>query len=284
MDIRYLVMAMILGIVFPVGHQITFLVKYFIMLMLFFSFREISLNKDIFHRIQIWLLVFFLGLPLAWYLIVRNWSETYALAGFVLAIQPTASVAPVIMGYLKGKIAPVTLAILTTNCATALYLPVVLPLIIPASSGVTTLDIFSSVLTVILIPLVLAIGIKTFFPTLNKKIDTFNRISFYLFILNVYIAIAKATHFIRFESTAGIGEIAGIALVVVIIFALSLLLGKIAGGKTMQAEGSMALARKNTIFGIWLGLTYMSPLVALGPMLYILLQNAYHSFLISKVK
>ncbi|MDX2245614.1 MAG: hypothetical protein SF052_02480 [Bacteroidia bacterium] len=284
MDIRYLLVAMILGVIFPIGHEITFLVKYFIMLLLFFSFREISYNKDIFHPLQIWLLVFFLSIPLVWYIIVRNWSETYALAGFVMAIQPTASVAPVIMGYLKGKLEPVTLAILTTNCATALYLPIVLPMIIPASEGVTTPDILASVLIVILVPLFLAILVRTVFPVFNEKLNAFNRISFYLFLLNVYIAIAEATHFIRFESTAGLGEILGIGVVAVIIFSISMLLGTLAGGKTLQAEGSMALGRKNTIFGIWLGLTYMSPLVALGPMLYILVQNAYHSFLISRVK
>ena len=46
----------------------------------------------------------------------------------------------------------------------------------------------------------------------------------------------------------------------------------------LKYEGGLALGRKNTMFVMWLALTFVSPIAALSPIFYILWQNIYNSW------
>ena len=61
-------------------------------------------------------------------------------------------------------------------------------------------------------------------------------------------------------------------------------LGELLGPTDQKLAGSLALGRKNTMFGLWLALTFVSPLVALGPICYIIIQNTYNSYQILVVE
>ena len=56
------------------------------------------------------------------------------------------------------------------------------------------------------------------------------------------------------------------------------------GPKDKPLAGSLALGRKNTMFGLWIALTFVNPMVALGPISYIIMQNAYNSYQIMMVE
>ena len=49
------------------------------------------------------------------------------------------------------------------------------------------------------------------------------------------------------------------------------------GAKDLNIEMSMALGRKNTMFALWLALTFLEPVTALAPIFYILFQNLYNA-------
>lgn len=284
MKIRYLILAMILGMLVPVGHHLVFLVKYSVMIMLFFSFLEAKIDRNILHLHHIRVILIYITLPLVIFFLVSNWSESLAQTAFLIAVMPTAAVAPVIMGYLKGRIEFVTVSILITNCTAAIFLPFVLPYILPGAVSVSVIDILVSVLVVIGVPLVLSFLTRLFKPEILSKVRSASKITFYLFVINVYIAISKATQYIRYESTASWEELLGTGLVTIGVSIIYFGAGWLSGGKKLNEEMSMSLGRKNTMFGVWLGLTYFSPLVAVAPMLYIILQNSWHSYLLSRVK
>jgi len=49
------------------------------------------------------------------------------------------------------------------------------------------------------------------------------------------------------------------------------------GGRNHWQEASQALGQKNLAFVIWISLTFINPLVAMGPTFYILYHHPYNS-------
>ena len=54
--------------------------------------------------------------------------------------------------------------------------------------------------------------------------------------------------------------------------------GALIGGRRYWQESSQALGQKNNSFVIWIALTFINPLVAMGPTFYVLYHNLYNSF------
>jgi BASS family bile acid:Na+ symporter len=71
-----------------------------------------------------------------------------------------------------------------------------------------------------------------------------------------------------------------IAFVSLVICIVNFGLGALLGGREHWQEASQALGQKNLSFVIWIALTFVNPLVAMGPMFYILYHHSYNSWLI----
>jgi len=71
-----------------------------------------------------------------------------------------------------------------------------------------------------------------------------------------------------------------IALISLVICVVNFGLGAILGGPSHRQEASQSLGQKNLTFVIWIALTFINPLVALGPMLYIVYHHLYNSWVI----
>jgi BASS family bile acid:Na+ symporter len=54
--------------------------------------------------------------------------------------------------------------------------------------------------------------------------------------------------------------------------------GAVLGGERFRQESSQSLGQKNNSFVIWVALTFINPLVAMGPTFYILYHNLYNSW------
>ena len=278
MKIIPLALALILGILLPYGHPLTFLVRYSVMIMLFFAFLGMHVNRNLFRRSHVYLGIIFLILPLLYFGLIRIWDASLALIAYVMATTPTAAAAPVITDYLKGRVEFVTLSILITSGISAFAIPFFLPLLGQAQGDLQVLDILRPVMITLGIPLLLAFGVRRFSPLLKQQLLKVKDISFYLFLFNVYVAMSKATHFILHESGATMAEILGIAGVTLLVAAGSFFIGHHASQSRDRLEGSMSLGRKNTMFALWVALTFVGPLAALGPMFYIVWQNIYNSW------
>ena len=59
---------------------------------------------------------------------------------------------------------------------------------------------------------------------------------------------------------------------------LNFRLGGLLGGERFRQEASQSLGQKNNSFVIWIALTFINPLVAMGPTFYILYHNLYNSW------
>jgi bile acid:Na+ symporter, BASS family len=277
MNIPVLVLSLLLGILLPYGHSYTFLVRPLVMVMLFFAFLEMQIDRQTFSWRHGLILLAKVGIALGSYALLRNWSQDLAMAGFLVGIMPTAAAAPGITGYLKARVDYVTFSTFFTSLAIAGILPFLLPTLLKGTVEISMGEVLWPVLSLMLLPLGLAWGARFSSARLRAWLLRYKRLSFWCFMTNVYLASSKASHFVRTEMQDQWDLLLWIGLISGVLCLLNFELGKVLGGTNRRIEGGMALGRKNTMFSLWVALTFVSPLAALGPMCYILWQNTYNA-------
>ncbi len=278
----WLILAAILaGLLAPQAHPFVFLVRYFLMGMLLLSFIQVRFRWRIFQRHLLWVLLLNVLTPLLAFALLSPVAPTVALALLVIGLAPTAAVAPVIAGFLQARVEVVTASVLVTNPLLALIIALVLPLVIPTSQPVGVAELLQAVSVVVLLPLAGALLIQRLWPAGALFLARLRPVAFYLFLGNVFLAAAKAGHFVR-ENQDLLATLAWIGLGVAVFCVILFKLGEKLAPPGLSIEYSLALGRKNTMFAIWVALTFLQPVVAFGPMFYILAQNAYNSWQIAR--
>jgi BASS family bile acid:Na+ symporter len=273
-----LLLSITAGVLFPYGQEYTFLIRYFLMVLLFFAFLDVKFDKEIITARHFVILFTIIAAALALYFAVNKFDEHAAQAVFITAIGPTAIAATVVISLKKGKVEFVIFSVLLNNIVITLLIPFLLPLIISKSSGVSFADILMPVIITLTIPFVLAKLVKYAAPKIWSFLVDWKDSSFYLLIINIYIATSDASDYIRNESPDKYGSLILIGLLVGILCLLLFSLGWIIGGKKYAAESSQSLGQKNNSFTIWIASTYMNPVAVIGPVFYVLFQNIYVSW------
>ena len=97
------------------------------------------------------------------------------------------------------------------------------------------------------------------------------------------VLLFLATHFIIYESNTTPQRIFLIAVSSLMLCLLNFGSGKWIGGKLFALEASQSLGQKNTMFTVRLAFSFLNPLVALGPMFYLLYHNLYNSYQLIKM-
>ncbi|MEW6651863.1 MAG: hypothetical protein AB1394_00190 [Bacteroidota bacterium] len=273
-----LLIAIALGAALPYGNDYVFLIRYFLMVLLFFSFLDIRASKEIIKQSHFVILVVILFTPLLFFYLINFINHSLAQAVFVTAIAPTAIAAPVIISLKKGNVEYVMFSLLLNNIAVALLIPFFIPFVAFSSNPVNVSDILFPVLVTIFIPFVLAQLTRLSFPNIWRRLVEWKDSSFYILVANIYIAVSDASTFIREELTSNLTIVFLIASCSALLCVFYFGLGWLIGGKSLRAEASQSLGQKNNAFTIWIALTFLSPLAALGPVFYVLFQNAYISY------
>ncbi len=250
------------------------------MTMLFFPFLRVTLNRYTLQVKHLWVALSNLIIPLGAYFLFLSLGQNVALAAFVVGAAPTAAGAPVIAGFLRTRIEFVTGSVLLTSPMVALMIPLVLPELQDVGGAkMNTLEVLLPVAGLVFIPLILGQTIQRTSPPLARWLSTtFDWAPFTLFLANVYLAAAKATHFILTGGNSW-AELGQVALAITVTGLLCFWWGeKVIGRPELPIECGLALGRKNTMFVLWVALNFINPLVAMGPMFYILFQNLYNSW------
>lgn len=276
-------LAFFLGLIFSDRDSYSFLIKYIIMFMLFFSFLEVDspANKHLYiEALKVFLLMVIVAL--FFYAIINFYlDQELALIAFLVAITPTATGAPVVMSLTRKNVSYVTTSIILTNFLVSLFLSFLLPLITESSKEISTGGILFSTLMIVVIPFVLCQSLKRFSAGTVDFLRKWRWLSFYFWVLVLYLATSKTAFYLRNQPSSQIERIVKIALISLTICIVSFTLGRILGGARYSWERSQSLGQKNTMFMVWIGLEFLSPITALGSMFYVLYQNLYNSYLIS---
>jgi bile acid:Na+ symporter, BASS family len=273
-----LLVTMVLGVLFPQAHRFSFLIQSLLMAMLFFSFLDIKFQPQTFQKSVLWILLANLTVGFLSYALLISFDSTFALTAFMTAIAPTAIAAPVIMSFIQGRIEYVVAAVLVTNISSALVIPLALPFLIDAQVQISVWDVLQPVMIVMFVPLILA-QFAAYLPSATQRIlRKGKQYSFVIWLLNLFLISANASNFLRNENTSSVVSLFIIAIISLVLCIVNFGVGALLGGRQNWQEASQSLGQKNLSFVIWIALTFINPLVAIGPTFYILYHHLYNSW------
>lgn len=200
---------------------------------------------------------------------------------FICFICPTAASAAVVTEKLGGSIASLTVYTLIANVVTSVIIPLFFPMV-EKGSDITFLFAFLMILrrvvSVLLLPLCLALLTRRYLPGIADRIKSHKNLGFYLWSVNLSIVTGMTIHNIIAANVGGFT----LALLLVLPLFITLIqfsIGKWVGGfYGDRVSAGQALGQKNTIVGIWLTVTFLNPVAAVAPGAYVLWQNLVNSW------
>lgn len=268
-----------LGAVVPQACAGAWAIRWLVVGMLFLVFLQTRLSRDAVHRSHLVLLAAnvvmgFAGWVLGWMV----GGHDVALAAFFAAITPTATAAPVVVGFLRGRVDYVVAAFLLTNLAVAALLPALLPLVLARETPGLFAEVLGSVALVVFVPMGVAWVLRAVYPRSASWPQRMRNLSFGMWVTALFLITANASHFIRSHPELPRSDLARIAVVTAVICAANFAVGWVIGGKSFSREASQSLGQKNTTLTIYLALTYANPVVALGPTCYVVWHNLWNSW------
>jgi BASS family bile acid:Na+ symporter len=277
-----LLLTVSIGVLFPYGHEYTFLIRYFLMVMLFFSFLDVKVDKEIVTKKHFVILFTILISSLLIFLLIKPFSIEVAQTAFITAIAPTAIAAPVIISLKRKKVEFVAFSLLLNNFVVASLIPFMLPIVLQNHADISILQILIPILITFSVPFAAAQILKIISPKFWERLVSWKGVSFYILILNIYIATSDASNYIRSEFSSNLEIIFLIAVSSALLCVFFFALGWLIGGKEFHHEASQSLGQKNNAFTIWLALTFMNPISVIGPVFYVFFQNLYISYELHK--
>ena len=258
-------------------------------LMLFVAFCKIKPTDLKPHRWHLWLLLtqcllFAAACAALW--LYPSTGLRVIIEGFMLAIIcPTATACAVVTQKLGGDSAATTSYTIIINLVVALLCPLLLPVAHP-QPGLTFLPAFMviihKVFPLLIVPLFLAWFVRYLMPSFHKRIVATKDLAFYMWAVSLAIAIAVTCKALA-HSHESMWNVGGIAVVTLVACLFQFSFGKWIGshyGKKMEA--GQALGQKNTVFIIWLGYTFLSPITAAAGGFYSVWHNLVNSWQLYK--
>ncbi len=270
-----LLLTMLIGSLVPQAHVFSSWIQYLLMVMLFFAFLDIEFK---FQKSVVWVLLANVVVAFVVYAALAPFNLMLALAAFMTAIAPTAIAAPVIISFIQREVEYVVASVVLTNIACAFVVPIALPFLIGTTIQISIWEVLQPVLVVMFVPLILAQLVKLLSANAQAFIRKGKIFSFPIWLVNLFIISANASNFLRNDNTDSLSTLAIIAFVSLIICVVNFGVGALLGGRSHWQEASQSLGQKNLSFVIWIALTFINPLVALGPMFYILYHHLYNSW------
>jgi bile acid:Na+ symporter, BASS family len=268
-----LALAMTSGILLPQAHSLSFLMPYLLIIMLFFSFLDIQISRGSFNLSVVWVLAANLIIALVAFAILRPFDLDLALAAFITGITPTAIAAPVIVGLLQRRVEYVISSVLLTNTVMAFVIPLLLPLIVRDQIALSTWQMLRSTLLVMVPPMVLALILSRLPMRVQRVVKRGKPLAFYTWLFSLFLVSSRASQSIFHELAAPPVMLLKIALTSLALCVINFGVGALIGGKQYRLEASQSLGQKNLSLTVWLALTFVSPIAALGPTFYVVCHN-----------
>lgn len=208
-------------------------------------------------------------------------SRVLVESAMLCLICPTATAAAVVTAKLDGNAADITTYTIIINIAAAVAAPLLLPLAHP-HAGLTFLPAFGMIIhkvfPILICPLLAAWIVRYACPPLHKVLLRIKDLSFYLWAVALAIAIAVTVKAIVHSNIPVTYEL-GIAAVSLVCCLFQFTAGKRIGRHYgEQIEGGQALGQKNTVFAIWMGYTFLSPVTAVAGGFYSVWHNIINSY------
>ena len=254
-------------------------------IMLFLSFCRIEPQQMRPHKWMLWLLLVQAGLFIGLALLLVFWPALPARYGVEAAmlclICPTATACAVVTGKLGGNMAGVVTYTVLINLVVAVLVPLTVPLIHPMeglSFGESFAKILSKVFPLLILPALLAWLVRYLLPKFHAWLTGFPDLAFYIWAVSLTLAILMSTRAIV-RNASGAGVLWEIGLASLLSCAFQFWLGRRIGRRyKCPVSAGQALGQKNTVFGIWMGYTFLDPVVSVAGGFYTIWHNCYNTY------
>ena len=258
-------------------------------IMLFLTFCKMEPKELKVQKWQIWLLLIqggaYAGIS---YLLILHPDIPGRLAieaAMICLICPTATACAVVTGKLGGNITSVISYTILIN----LLVAIIIPLMVPLTNPVEGLDFWSAsakilakVFPLLIMPFLSAWALRYFAPKVHAAVMKKSYISFYIWAFSLTLAIAVGTKYIV-SNNGSVLQLAGIAGASLLACAFQFLCGKAVGSRYgYKITAGQVMGQKNTVFAIWIGYTFYSPIVSVAGAFYSIWHNCYNTYQLHK--
>ena len=253
--------------------------------MLFLSFCKIEPQQMRPHKWMLWLLLvqcgLFVGLALL-LVFFPNIPLRYGIeAAMLCIICPTATACAVVTGKLGGNMAGVVTYTVLINLAVAVLVPLMVPLIHPMEGlrfSEAFVKILAKVFPLLILPCVSAWLVRYLLPKFHAWLLRFPNLAFYIWAVSLTLAILMSTRAIV-QNDSGAGILWEIGIASLLSCALQFWIGRRIGKRYQcPISAGQALGQKNTVFGIWMGYTFLTPVISVAGGFYSIWHNVYNTW------
>ena len=256
-----------------------------IFLMLTLTFCRIRLQDMRLRGWQWWLLAFQAGVAAACCLLhqtVDDPSGRVFLQSVMLCfLCPTATAAAVVTAKLGGNMGSLTTYTLLINLTSAVLISAFVPLVNPTGGLGFWLSfwmIVRRVFPLLIFPLLLALAIRRFSPTLLRRLTSIPDLPFYLWLVSLSLAIAVTTRILVHA------EVTWLLLLLILAGSLAACIMQFAVGRLVGRHyeeaitAGQACGQKNTVLAIWVGYTFLDPLTSVSGGFYTIWHNVFNAW------
>ena len=262
--------------------MVYFLAPYLVFTMLFMAYTAIDVRKMHISKLDILLLVAQTILVVGCYELLKLCGLAQVLCDSVLVciLTPVAASVVVVSCALGASRETVTTFTIIDNLYIALLAPALFTLMGRGgdmSYWASFWKILCRIAPQIVFPFFAALLTQSLMPKFNGFVVKHKAKSLYVWALTLTIILGKTFSDILQEGQWGIVGIQ--ALLSAALCAVLFLVGKWLGAiRKEKLAGGQLLGQKNTSFGIWMAIEYLSPLASVAPALYSVWQNFFNSW------
>lgn len=262
-----------------------FIVPYLVFTMLFLNYTAVDVRKMRLTKMDFWILLFqTLSCLLLYFMgVALHWNVGISEGLLITIITPVAASVIVISCALGANRERVTTATIIGNMWVAIIAPILFSFIgkhqdMPFFESFS--KIFLRITPQIVLPFFTALLLQKFMPKINATIARIKWTSFYIWAFTLTLVLGKTFHDLIISPNPQWHLVWIACLLCVAVCGVQFAVGKYIGsryGDTMA--GGQILGQKNTSFGIWMSVEYMtSPVASLFPAIYSVCQNLFNSY------
>ena len=210
----------------------------------------------------------------------------------ICMICPTATACAVVTDRLGGDMAGVLTYTILINLLTALLVPLLVPLVRPMV-GIDFVSAFNRILAkvfpLLIMPCLAAWLVRYLFPRIHKALLQYTSLSFYIWAVALTLAILMSTRaLVKYQGSMSV--LLEIIAVSILSCAVQFWAGKKIGEYydhkaldttqryNRKITAGQSLGQKNTVFGIWMGYTFLDPVTSLACGFYSIWHNCYNTW------
>lgn len=266
-----------------------------IFLMLFFTFLRmdpLTLRLHPWHGV---ILIFQIVVSLLLFFAVRRLDTILAQGLFICVLMPSATAAPIIAGKLGGNVTNLTAYTLLSNALTAVLVPILFPLVnseVDLPFWFSFWMILKRISPLLIVPFLSAWCLRiVIVHGLHRSLvlrGWIGELPFLLWTFTLTILTAKMTRDLAaYEGSLLVlaAMFAGALVVCLMQFYFGKWIGErlyVYSPQETRVTAGQALGQKNTTLAIWLAGAYLNPVSALAPAAYIIWQNLFNSWQLSR--